>query len=196
MKGSSYEGGYRVPCIARWPGKIPAGHVSAQPAVMMDLFATALKVAGVAARRRTARLTGATSCRCSPAMRRARTKSSSASEATKLATVRDARWKLHVLAPGIGLAASYKPGDHWIDPRAPDGVTILAPYEQAQPERISRPAHRRCAEADAALRSAADPGEQHDVAAQHPDVVQRLAELGTRANAGFESASKARTKAK
>src|SRR5213594_2263803 len=24
MKGSSWEGGYRVPCIARWPGKITA----------------------------------------------------------------------------------------------------------------------------------------------------------------------------
>ncbi|HEY1050789.1 MAG TPA: sulfatase-like hydrolase/transferase, partial [Prosthecobacter sp.] len=28
MKGTNYEGGYRVPMIARWPGKIPAGHVS------------------------------------------------------------------------------------------------------------------------------------------------------------------------
>ena len=25
MKGSTYEGGYRVPMIARWPGHIPAG---------------------------------------------------------------------------------------------------------------------------------------------------------------------------
>ena len=29
MKGTSWEGGYRVPFIARWPGKIPPGHVSA-----------------------------------------------------------------------------------------------------------------------------------------------------------------------
>src|SRR4249919_1143464 len=49
MKGSSYEGGYRVPCIARWPGKIPSGHVSAEPAVMMDLFATVLKIANLKA---------------------------------------------------------------------------------------------------------------------------------------------------
>ena len=28
MKGTSWEGGYRVPFIARWPGTIPAGHVS------------------------------------------------------------------------------------------------------------------------------------------------------------------------
>jgi arylsulfatase A-like enzyme len=27
-KGSSYEGGSRVPCIMRWPGQVPAGRVS------------------------------------------------------------------------------------------------------------------------------------------------------------------------
>ncbi|MBM3891093.1 MAG: sulfatase, partial [Verrucomicrobia bacterium] len=48
MKAVTWEGGYRVPCIARWPGKIPAGHVSHAPAVTMDLFTTALKAAGVA----------------------------------------------------------------------------------------------------------------------------------------------------
>ena len=42
MKGTTWEGGFRVPCIARWPGRIPAGKVSDAPAVMMDLFATAL----------------------------------------------------------------------------------------------------------------------------------------------------------
>src|SRR5262249_56546479 len=25
QKGTSYEGGFRVPCIVRWPGKVPAG---------------------------------------------------------------------------------------------------------------------------------------------------------------------------
>ena len=54
MKGSSYEGGYRVPCIARWPAKIPPGHVSAEPAVTMDLFATALRPPHKSTLRRTA----------------------------------------------------------------------------------------------------------------------------------------------
>ena len=42
MKSTTWEGGFRVPCIARWPGRLPAGTVCRAPAVMMDLFATAL----------------------------------------------------------------------------------------------------------------------------------------------------------
>jgi len=37
MKASTFEGGYRVPFIARWPGRIPAGHVNDGLAVMMDI---------------------------------------------------------------------------------------------------------------------------------------------------------------
>ncbi len=44
-KGSTWEGGMRVPAIAWWPGKIgPA--VSSEPATMLDLFPTAVALAG------------------------------------------------------------------------------------------------------------------------------------------------------
>ena len=43
MKGTSWEGGYRVPCLVRWPGRVPASKVVSAPAVMMDLFPTALR---------------------------------------------------------------------------------------------------------------------------------------------------------
>ena len=45
-KGTLGEGGIRVPCIARWPGKIPAGQVSNQVGIMMDWSATMLHLAG------------------------------------------------------------------------------------------------------------------------------------------------------
>src|SRR5688572_11324963 len=47
MKGQAWEGGFREPMIARWPGKIPPGHVSREPAIMMDLYVTALAAAGI-----------------------------------------------------------------------------------------------------------------------------------------------------
>jgi arylsulfatase A-like enzyme len=41
-KATLWEGGIRVPAILRWPGKVPAGQVSAQPGISMDLTATLL----------------------------------------------------------------------------------------------------------------------------------------------------------
>ena len=41
-----YEGGTRVPAIVRWPGVIPAGRVTDQPAITMDWTATILGVTG------------------------------------------------------------------------------------------------------------------------------------------------------
>jgi len=45
-KENLQEGGVRVPSIARWPGKIPAGKVIEEPIISMDLFATCAAVAG------------------------------------------------------------------------------------------------------------------------------------------------------
>jgi arylsulfatase A-like enzyme len=42
------EGGIRVPTIARWPGRIPAGKATPQLAITMDWAATFLAAAGVA----------------------------------------------------------------------------------------------------------------------------------------------------
>ncbi|MFN9911489.1 MAG: hypothetical protein ACK53L_02825, partial [Pirellulaceae bacterium] len=95
----------------------------------------------------------------------------------RLATVRDERWKLHVLKPGEGLAGvgkDLKPGERYNDPRGPDGVTIFAPFEQSQP---SEHPGLRTGEAGKPMQLfdlETDPGEQRDVAALHSDVVQRL----------------------
>ena len=45
-KGSSWEGGLRVPFIARWPSVLPAGQKSDEPAMNIDLFPTLVGIAG------------------------------------------------------------------------------------------------------------------------------------------------------
>ncbi|MCP5119752.1 MAG: arylsulfatase, partial [bacterium] len=47
LKGSLYEGGIRVPTIARWPGTVPAGSRSARPAYFGDVLATACELVGL-----------------------------------------------------------------------------------------------------------------------------------------------------
>ncbi|WP_182865406.1 sulfatase family protein [Rhodopirellula sp. JC639] len=45
-KGSPYEGGYRLPCIVRWPGKVPAGRVSDAMFATIDFMPTFANLAG------------------------------------------------------------------------------------------------------------------------------------------------------
>lgn len=172
MKGSTYEGGFRVPLIARWPGRIPAGRTSAAPAVMMDVFATVLQATG-------AKIPDDRTLDGRDLLPVLAAGASSphdyivGHQSSRLATIRDARWKLHVLKPS---AINLKPGPdgRWLDPRTPDGVTILAPFEQ-----YNLDAYPGLATGDAPASMQlfdlqSDPGEQADVAARHPEEVRRL----------------------
>ncbi len=181
MKGTSWEGGYRVPFIARWPGTIPAGHVNNQPAIMMDLFATALKVCGIAAPSDRV-IDGADIRPLLTSGAKSPHEVIIGAQGPRLATVRDARWKLHVLAGNDRMLKAPAKG-RWIDPRAPDGVTLLAPYEQYQPSDFPGITTGDPPQAMALFDLSTDPNEQHNVADANPDVVKRL-------KAQFESIAK------
>lgn len=172
MKGTNYEGGYRVPCIARWPGKIPAGRVNDTLTVMMDLFATVLTSTG--AQMPDARvLDGRDLLPVWNGEAKTPHEFIFGHQGPKLHTIRDARWKLHVL-PAREMLLKARPDGKWLDPRAPDGVTILAPYDQyglESPPGVTtgvKPAPMQLFD----LQN--DPAEQSDVSAQHPDEVKRL----------------------
>lgn len=46
-KGETFDGGMRVPGIARWPGIIPAGTTTDEISMNFDLFSTSLAIAGL-----------------------------------------------------------------------------------------------------------------------------------------------------
>jgi arylsulfatase A-like enzyme len=46
-KGQLYEGGVRVPFVVSWPGHLPAGETYDAPVSSLDIFATAVALAGV-----------------------------------------------------------------------------------------------------------------------------------------------------
>jgi arylsulfatase A len=45
-KGTAFEGGVRVPFVARWPGRIPAGTVVREPAMTIDVLPTIARLVG------------------------------------------------------------------------------------------------------------------------------------------------------
>ncbi|MBL9186225.1 MAG: sulfatase [Opitutaceae bacterium] len=174
MKAMTAEGGLRVPCLARWPGRIPAGQTLATPAGLIDWFPTLLARAGqpLPADRP---IDGRDLW---PVLTEKSTQLHDAIfgfQGTTLRTVRSGRWKLH--AEASQPRATLPPGEKWIDPRAPDGVTLLAPAEQAHPSQYPGLLTGDPLRAGALFDLDADPGEQHDVSAAHPGTVSRLARL-------------------
>lgn len=45
-KGTTFEGGVRVPCVMRWPGKISAGTTCREPVMTIDVLPTVAKLVG------------------------------------------------------------------------------------------------------------------------------------------------------
>ena len=45
-KGTSFEGGVRVPFVARWPGRIPRGAIVREPAMTIDVLPTLAALVG------------------------------------------------------------------------------------------------------------------------------------------------------
>ncbi len=169
MKGSSYEGGYRVPCLLRWPGKIAGGQVNDSLAVTMDLFPTVLRAASLA-------LPGDRLIDGRDLLSQDKTgpRYVVGAQNQHLSTIRDDRWKLHLLIPRDPFLKSPKQEKDWVDPRGPDGTTILAPMVQYQPGDYPgvrtgvKPAPMQLFD----LKN--DPAEQRNVAAENPIEVERL----------------------
>jgi len=176
MKATTWEGGIRVPCIARFPGVIPEGIVNSELAGTIDILPTLCALAGVAVPNdRT--IDGRDIL---PMFKDADANSPHeaifAMSGPQLATIRSGRWKLHVrgrlrrMFPDLTEAERA----NWIDPRRPDGVAIIAPYEQAKPNQ-----HPGVITGDSPggimlFDLEADPSEQKNVAQAHPEIVRRL----------------------
>jgi uncharacterized sulfatase len=173
MKARTWEGGLRVPMIARWPGRIPEGLVSREPCGNWDLFPTICSLAG-AGLPRDREIDGRDIL---PLMTTAGARSPHEAvfgmQGERLATVRSGRWKLSVLSPGASSSIA-NPAANWKDPRGPDGVTLVAPYEQANPGMYPGVEGGDAAKPMMLFDLEADPREQRDVAAANPEVVQRL----------------------
>ena len=180
-KGSIWEGGVRVPAIAWWPGTIAPGRVTDALATLMDVFPTAMELAG-GTMPSDREIDGVSLV---PLLRGRREQVHDMIyyyQTAQLGAVRKGAWKLYV-APPAGAqtggaqpaagppAAAQLPGAQ--APAAQLGVHLGPTWQTA-----SAPRPGTLYNLDE------DPSEQFDVAAEHPDVVADLEREAERHRAG------------
>ncbi len=160
-KTTTWDGGTRVPFIARWPGHIPAGSIAREMACAIDLLPTVARLIG--ARLPDHKIDGMDIWPLLASQRGAKNPHEAYFfygvpfgqwTGAQLESVRTSRWKL-ILPHGYRTLGGHKPGmDGW--PGVYLKQPVLAPelYDMAE-----------------------DVREHRNVAARHPEIVQRLLAL-------------------
>ena len=156
-KGTAWDGGVRVPCIMRWPGRVPAGSVCREPAMTIDILPTVAKLAGAALPKLLIDGLDIGPLLAQPTVARSPHEALYFYWGAELHALRSGQWKLHFPHPYQSIVGQ---------PRASGGKPVT--YAKATTEL-------------ALYDLATDPGEQHNVAADHADVVSRLSALGEQA---------------
>ena len=172
-KLTCFEGGVRSPLLVRWPGKVPAGRVSETPFMSIDLLPTLVEAVG--GKSPTLKIDGRSAL---PLLRG--TDDTPAHEALffyageELHAVRVGRWKLHFDHPYLsnrGLPGrGGKPSGHGTYEPLPITDSSMDAIASRHGQKVSR-------QAQALFDLTTDAGETHDVSAQHPEIVRRLAAL-------------------
>ncbi|HET7696119.1 MAG TPA: sulfatase [Vicinamibacterales bacterium] len=155
-KGTTFEGGVRVPFVARWPGRVAKGQVRDQPAMTIDLLPTIAALAGAHAP--ADRIIDGRDIW--PILANHRDAASPHDAlyfywGTELHAVRSGRWKLHLPHPYQSLAAA---GAGGLPGRYVRKDLELSLFDLEQ-----------------------DAGETTNVAASQPEVVSRLMAYAERA---------------
>jgi len=147
-KTTTFDGGQRVPCLMRWPGKIPSGTICREITTAMDILPTIAAV--VDAELPPHRIDGKNIWPLMAGLSRVTSPHDAFYyyNVWKLEAVRSGKWKLHLPHRYFG----FKEGSTNGYPGESEWKRIdLALFDLEQ-----------------------DPGETHDVAPDHPEVVKKL----------------------
>ena len=155
-KGTSFDGGHREPTVMRMPGTIPAGIVCKEPASTMDILPTVAKLTG--AKLPAHKIDGKDIWPLMTGVPGAKSPHEAFFyyRSYALEAVRSGKWKLHL--PHSYRTLAGRPG-------GTGGMPVE--YEQAKIGPVLFDLEN-------------DIGEQHDVSAQHPAVVEQLMALADR----------------
>jgi arylsulfatase len=157
-KGTSFEGGQRVPCIMRWKGNIPAGVVSNQLSSTIDILPTLAKLTHADLPKQKIDGVELTEVLKGNAKANPRETFYYYYRRNALEAVRKGNWKLVLEHPSRSYL-NMRPGVDGFPGPSPENVIM---YEALYDLRR-------------------DPGEQHDVKGQNPQVLMELRALAEEA---------------
>lgn len=169
MKATNWEGGIRVPFIIRYPKLFPKGKTITTASWSLDILPTLMDVCNIKTNP-DVKLDGQNIVSIIKGKSSVHTPVFSMRD-TKIRTIREGKWKLFV-AP----ADFYKEVDlkNWSDPRAPDGETIIAPFEQATPENYPGVKPNKIQGEVLLFDLEKDPGETLNLASEYPEIKEKL----------------------
>ena len=170
-KLTSFEGGMRVPFIARWPGHVAKGRVSAVPFMAIDLLPTLTELVGGKKGPHTIDGVSAKAVLLGESGARAPHDTLFFYSGTELQAVRSGPWKLHF--PHSYMTVAAEPGrggkpSNW------EKITAKSITQSGVDGIASRHGYRVEKIELSLFNVDDDPGESRNVAAAHPDVVRRL----------------------
>ena len=169
MKATNWEGGTRVPFIIRYPKQFPKENVITTPCWSPDILPTIMKIVNIKTDPKI-KLDGKNISAIIKGKSRNHSPIFTMKETT-IRTIRDGKWKLFLSKP-----IYYKEIDlaKWTDNRAPDGTTIIAPFQQANPGNYPGKKPEKM-EGDLLLFDLEkDPAETTDLSAKYPQIKKKL----------------------
>lgn len=169
MKATNWEGGIRVPFIISYPEVLPVNSEVEVPCWSPDIFPTLLSLTKVSANSPNT-LDGVDITEIIKG-KQVTHKPVFSMHNSQIMSVRKGDWKLFVHNPGY-----FKPVDLsvWHDPRGPDGKTIIAPAEQANPSHYPGIIPTKTENDIQLYNLKNDPTESNDLVNKNPEKVDEL----------------------
>jgi len=169
-KATPWEGGTRVPFIIRYPSRLPHNKVVDTPIWSLDLFPSLLHLCGIEKPKGrkidgeeiVELLQGKTS-KHAPVF---------TSHGERVITIREGDWKLYLNTPNYLSKRDLNPD--WIDPKAPNGTTIIAQTEQPSPMEYPGVVPKKFENPLPLFNLAKDPTESIDRSKEFPEIVTNL----------------------
>ncbi len=152
-KGTSFEGGQRVPCIMKWPGQIPAGIVNNKLASTIDFLPTFAEILGVPLPKKKIDGVSILSLLRNETDANPRETFNYYYQKNALEAIRIGNWKL-VFPHEHRTYMGSSPGVDGVDGQTKQVKTEMALYDLRR-----------------------DPGERYDVQKENPEIVEELMKL-------------------